>query len=49
MTSFSGNPSWDVKGQIERLQNAVIKLSAWNGIDLQDLYDEELLRDGDMG
>lgn len=49
MSGPSGNPFWDVKGQIERLQNAVIKLVAWNGIDLQDLYDEGLLQEGDMG
>ena len=49
MSGPSGNPFWDVHEHITRLQNAVIKLAAWQGIDVQDLYDEELLQEGDMG
>ena len=48
MTKPSDNPYWDVAGQIERLQQAVRKLSAWQGIELQDLFDEELLQEKDM-
>lgn len=37
-----------LKPQIERLQQAVRKLSAWQGTELQDLFDEELLQEKDM-
>ena len=42
-------PVWNVMESYRRLQTAVIKLTAWQGITLQDLIDEGLLRDGDMG
>ena len=48
MSGPSDNPFWDVHEHITRLQNAVIKLAAWQGIDVQDLIDEELLEEADL-
>lgn len=48
MTKPDDNPFWDVKGQIDRLQTAVHKLTKWQGLSIQDLIDEELLQEKDM-
>lgn len=48
MNGPSDNPFWDVHERITRLQNAVIKLAAWQGVDVQDLIDEELLHESDL-
>lgn len=39
---------WDIMESYRRLQAAVVKLTAWQGITLQDLIDEELLQEEDL-
>ena len=47
--SMPGDGSaWDVMESYRRLQTAVIKLTAWQGITPQDLIDEELLQKEDL-
>lgn len=41
-------PEWDIMESYRRLQTAVVKLAAWQGITLQDLIDEELLQEEDL-
>lgn len=48
MSMPGDGPVWDVMGSYRRLQAAVIKLTAWQGITPQDLIDEELLQKEDL-
>ena len=48
MSEPGGGPVWDVMESYRRLQAAVVKLTAWQGITLQDLIDEELLEKEDL-
>ena len=41
-------PAWNVMESYRRLQTAVIKLTAWQGITPQDLIDEEILQKEDL-
>lgn len=48
MSKPGGGPVWDVMESYRRFQTAVVKLTAWQGITLQDLIDEELLEEADL-
>lgn len=48
MSMPGDGPAWDVMESYRRLQSAVVKLTAWQGITLQDLIDEELLQKEDL-
>lgn len=38
----------DLLQQLERLQAVTIKLAAWQGIDIADLYEDGYLQSGDL-
>ena len=48
MSKPGDGPAWDAMESYRRLQTAVIKLTARQGITLQDLIDEELLEKEDL-